>query len=101
MFGERFRRASSVAEGIVREMDRGDRVTVLACDTTCRAFSSEPVAAGPATAAAVRDFLHGVTPEGGSDIALSVRHAAETLPGAPKGAARIVYVGDGTPTIGP
>src|SRR5581483_487055 len=36
MFGERFRRAAALAENIVREMDRGDRVTVLACDSTCR-----------------------------------------------------------------
>jgi hypothetical protein len=36
MYGERFDRARKVVSEIIGNMDRRDRVTVLACDTTCR-----------------------------------------------------------------
>ncbi|HVW28322.1 MAG TPA: VIT domain-containing protein, partial [Polyangiaceae bacterium] len=100
MYGERFRRAAAIAESIVREMDRGDRVTVLACDTTCREAPGGLSSAGPEAARAVSEFFASVTPEGGSDVAAAVRRGRDALRGAPKGAARVVYVGDGTPTIG-
>ncbi len=100
MFGERYRRATSIAESIAREMDRGDRVTVLACDSTCREAPSGLVLAGPEAARAVGEFLRGVTPEGGSDVAAAVQRGREALHDAPHGGARVVYIGDGTPTIG-
>ena len=101
MFGERYRRAAALTESIVREMDRGNRVTVLACDSTCREPQAGLVNAGPDAARAVAEFLSAVTPEGGSDVAFAVRRGKEALRGSPRGAQRIVYVGDGTPTIGP
>jgi hypothetical protein len=101
MFGERFQRAMALTGSIVREMDRGDRVTVLACDSTCREMPRGLSNAGPEMARAVTDFLAGITPEGGSDVAFAVRRGRDALRGAPMGAQRVVYVGDGTPTIGP
>jgi DNA-directed RNA polymerase specialized sigma24 family protein/tetratricopeptide (TPR) repeat protein len=100
MFGERYRRAAELATRLVAEMDRGDRVTVLACDSTCRALPSGAALASPETAERVGAFLRGVTPEGGSDITGAVRSARDALRGVAIGGARVVYIGDGTPTIG-
>jgi len=36
MFGERFARAKRLAVQMTQEMDRRDRVTVIACDVGCR-----------------------------------------------------------------
>jgi DNA-directed RNA polymerase specialized sigma24 family protein/tetratricopeptide (TPR) repeat protein len=100
MFGERYRRAVELASRLVQEMDRGDHATVLACDSTCRELPSGAALALGDRARTVRDFLMGVTPEGASDVAGAIRHARETLRGAPNGSGRIVYIGDGTPTVG-
>lgn len=100
MFGERYRRAAELATRLVAEMDRGDRVTVLACDSTCRALPSGAALASPETAERVGAFLRGVTPEGGSDITAAIRTARDALRGVAIGGARVVYIGDGTPTIG-
>ena len=100
MFGERYRRAAELATRLVAEMDRGDRVTVLACDSTCRALPSGAAHASPEMAERVGAFLRGVTPEGGSDITGAIRSARDALRGVAIGGARVVYIGDGTPTIG-
>jgi Mg-chelatase subunit ChlD len=99
MFGERFKRATALAARLVAELDPLDRVTVLACDTVCRP-GPEGVAAGPAAGREVRDFLGGVTPEGGSDLGASIAQAVASAPIAAERALRVVYVGDGTPTVG-
>jgi DNA-directed RNA polymerase specialized sigma24 family protein/tetratricopeptide (TPR) repeat protein len=101
MFGERYRRATDLATRIVSEMDRANQVTVLACDSTCRELPSGLGPAGPDAARAVAQFLRGIAAEGGSDVAGAIRRGSEALRSAPPGAARIVYIGDGTPTIGP
>ncbi|HEX7664698.1 MAG TPA: FecR domain-containing protein, partial [Polyangiaceae bacterium] len=46
MFGERFQRARRLAVQVAQEMDRRDRVAVLACDTTCRAMPGGLAIAG-------------------------------------------------------
>lgn len=100
MFGERYRRAVDLASRLVQEMDRGDHATVLACDTTCRELGSAAALALGDRGRTVRDFLTSITPEGASDVAGAIRHARESLRGAPNGSGRIVYIGDGTPTVG-
>lgn len=98
MFGERYRRAALVATRLVRELDPDDSVRVLACDSTCREL---PDLRGPGeqSAHAVESFLQSITPEGGSDVTAAIRRAAEVL-GTHDGTGRVVYIGDGTPTIG-
>lgn len=107
MFGERFARATHLASAIVREMDRRDSFVLLACDTTCRpmtdgsAATPRPAAPGPSAAADVERFLGGLEPDGGSDLAASVA-AARTAAGPLGGKElRVIYLGDGTPSVGP
>src|SRR5262249_32506254 len=107
MFGERFARATHLASSIVREMDRRDTFVVLACDTVCRPMTSEqggsarPDAPGAAAAENVERFLGMIEPDGGSDLAAAMT-AARAVAG-PLGSKelRILYLGDGTPSVGP
>ncbi|WP_437607754.1 VIT domain-containing protein [Sorangium sp. So ce834] len=108
MVGERFARATRLASSIVREMDRRDEVVVLACDTLCRSLgegaqggAARPMAPGAASAGEVERFLGGIEPDGGSDLAaamIAARAAAGPLDGKEL---RILYLGDGTPSVGP
>ncbi|WP_437482258.1 VIT domain-containing protein [Sorangium sp. So ce1014] len=108
MVGERFARATRLASSIVREMDRRDEVVVIACDTLCRSLgeggqggAGRPMAPGAASAAEVERFLGGIEPDGGSDLAaamIAARAAAGPLDGKEL---RILYLGDGTPSVGP
>ncbi|AGP41105.1 VIT domain-containing protein [Sorangium cellulosum] len=108
MVGERFARATRLASSIVREMDRRDEVVVLACDTLCRSLgegaqggAARPMAPGAASAGEVERFLGGIEPDGGSDLAaamVAARAAAGPLDGKEL---RILYLGDGTPSVGP
>ena len=107
MFGERFARARLLASSIVREMDRRDSFVVLACDTVCRpmtgeaAGSARPEAPGASAAESVERFLGGIEPDGGSDLAAAMS-AARTAAGPTNGKElRVIYLGDGTPSVGP
>src|SRR5262249_26109171 len=73
MVGERFKRSAALAARMVDELDRLDRFTVLACDTTCRGMSGGLRAPSHDASAEVKDFLAGVTPDGGSDPTAAVR----------------------------
>jgi hypothetical protein len=108
MIGENYRRAIEVVTRTIREMDRGDRVSVLACDASCVPAPGGSTTPGPESAAAAGRFLGSIEPEGASDLAFAVEQAAalgERARSARADAAerrlRIVYLGDGTPTVGP
>src|ERR1019366_10217567 len=79
MFGERFKRASRLAVQITEEMDRRDRLTVLACDLSFKRMPGGMKPAGSPTAHDVDAFLSGLTIDGASDLAGAVREAM-TLP---------------------
>jgi Mg-chelatase subunit ChlD len=104
MLGESYRRASELATRLARELDEGDRMTVLACDVECRTLPGGMLTPGTASALAVRRFLDGITPEGGSDLVGAVRRSLDELGRAETRregrALRVVYVGDGAPTVG-
>lgn len=99
MVGERFARASALAARVVEEADPADRVAVLACDVHCVPWSVGARTPGKAAADEVKTFLAGVTPEGGSDLVSAVRTATK-LGKDPLRALRVVYLGDGAPTLG-
>lgn len=107
MFGERWARASRLASSIVREMDRRDSFVLLACDTTCRPMTTDgartPTASAPGAAAAgeVERFLGTIEPDGGSDLAAAMSAARSAAGRAPGRELRILYLGDGTPSVGP
>ncbi|HEY7371722.1 MAG TPA: VIT domain-containing protein, partial [Polyangia bacterium] len=101
MFGETYQRAIRLAARFSAELDPADRVTALACDSQCRALPGGLAAPGPETAARIGRFLAGITPDGASDVAGAMAAAAAAAGGQAGGALRVIYFGDGTPTIGP
>jgi hypothetical protein len=108
MVGERFARATRLAASMVREMDRRDQFMVLACDTTCQPMGATdgrtlPVPSEPSAESAqqVESFLGSIEPDGGSNLLAAVQ-AARTAGGARSSRElRVIYLGDGTPTVGP
>ena len=105
MIGERFARARRLTSTIVKEMDRRDSFVLLACDTSCRGMDGtlapRPAAPGASAAADVEKFLSGIEPDGGSDIAASISAARAAAGSARDREVRVLYLGDGTPTVGP
>jgi tetratricopeptide (TPR) repeat protein len=99
MYGERYRRAIAVATRTIRELDAEDRVNAFACDVTCRALPGGPLPAGNEAAAEVERFLGSIAPEGASDVTAALTHAASASSSGDR-ALRLVYIGDGTPTVG-
>jgi hypothetical protein len=100
VFGENYRRATSLATRLARELEPSDRVTVLACDNTCREMPGDLRPPGAATAREVRRFLEHETPEGASDITFAVARGFAAL-GASGRTPHVIYIGDGTATAGP
>ncbi len=100
MFGERYRRASALAVKVIKELDRLDRFTLLACDTTCRQLPGGLQPPSQQTALTASKFLDGIKPEGGSDLTAAIRQASAAASDAAGRSVRVVYIGDGTPTVG-
>ena len=101
MFGESYIRATRVATRLVRELDPLDRVTVLACDTDCRALPGGLVAPSAQVAADTERFLAGIAPEGASDPTAAVQNALAAAGNIGDRSLKLIYVGDGSPTVGP
>jgi hypothetical protein len=99
MLGEGYERASELAVRLVRELDESDRVSVLACGVDCRILPGDPLTPGSVAASEVARFLRGITPEDGSDLVGSVERALTGLRSF-SGARRVIYLGDGAPTVG-
>jgi hypothetical protein len=93
MFGERFQRARRLAVQVAQELDRRDRVTVLACDVTCRESPGGLVNAGGQNAKTIAEFLGSVEPDGATDLVGALRRAASRRDGQRD--LRIVLVTDG------
>jgi tetratricopeptide (TPR) repeat protein len=101
MYGEGFERAKKLAARLTRELDPASELKLLSCDSTCRELPHE-LTPGPAAASEVARFLAGITAEGASDLTQSIASANSALATAPSTAQRdIIYIGDGTPTVGP
>lgn len=100
VFGENYRRATALATRMARDLDALDRVTVLACDSTCRQLPGELHTPGAQTAREVRRFLEHETPEGASDITLAISRGFSALRESGR-EPHVVYIGDGTATAGP
>jgi Vault protein inter-alpha-trypsin domain/FecR protein len=100
MFGERYQRAKRLAVQVTQEMDRRDRVAVLACDVTCRAMPGGFDGAGSRRAHDVDGFLAGTEPDGATDLVGAVR-AATGLGGHDRTRdLRVVLVSDGIASAG-
>lgn len=101
MYGEGLERAKRLATRLTRELDPAGAVTVLACDNTCREMA-QFISPGPAAAVQAQRFLESITAEGASDPTQAITIANRALSEAPAGQVKdIIYIGDGTPTVGP
>lgn len=100
MFGERLRRASRMAIELAQQMDRRDRVTVLACDLECRPMPGGWRAPGAATAHDVDAFLAGLTADGATDLVGAVKAAAAVPERAGDHDLRVVLLSDGVAAAG-
>jgi hypothetical protein len=102
MYGEGFERAKRLAARLTRELDPAGSITVLSCDSTCRQLPSGSLTPGPAAALEVERFLASTTAEGASDVTQAIATANRALDAVTGERVRdIVYIGDGTPTVGP
>jgi Mg-chelatase subunit ChlD len=102
MYGEGFERAKKLAVRLTRELDPAGSVTVLSCDSTCRKMAPDLLIPGPESARDVERFLASTTAEGASDLTQAIATAKRALDVVTGDRARdIVYIGDGTPTVGP
>ena len=102
MFGEGLERAKRLAVRLARELDPAGPVTVLGCDSTCRELPGGFLTPGPMAAQTIERFLSSIPAEGASDPTQAIATAKRTfsaVPGSP--VQDIVYIGDGTPTVGP
>lgn len=102
MYGEGFERAKKLAVRLGRELDPAGTVTVLACDSVCRQLPGEMLTPGPGAATTIDRFLAATTAEGASDLTQAVASANRALGATAEGVERdVIYIGDGTPTVGP
>jgi hypothetical protein len=100
VFGENYRRATSLASRLARDLDAGDQLLLLRCDSTCVEMPGGLRRPGSDTAREVRRFLEHVTPEGASDVSLAVTRGLAAVAGSGL-TPHVVYIGDGTATVGP
>jgi Vault protein inter-alpha-trypsin domain/FecR protein len=100
MYGERFARAKRLAIQMTQEMDRRDRVTVIACDVTCRSLPGGFVAPGAPSAHDVDAFLQSIVPDGASDLVGAVRAASKVTGHDASRDLRIAVLSDGVATAG-
>ncbi len=100
MYGERFARARRLAVQMTQEMDRRDRVAVIACDVSCKVLPGGFVAPGAPSAHDVDAFLKGVSPDGASDLVGAVRAAAKLAGHDASRELRVAVLSDGVATAG-
>lgn len=102
MYGEGWERAKHLAARLARELDPAGPLTVLSCDSTCRALPTGFILPGPQAALEVERFLSAIPAEGASDPTQAIASAKRALDSQPgRHVQDIVFIGDGTPTVGP
>ena len=101
MVGERFARTTQLVTGVVAEMDRRDRFTVLACDATCQSKPGGPRPPSSEAAGEVQQWLSTLRPAGASDLLAAMNEAARVAGQSPSDRdVRVIYFGDGVATVG-
>lgn len=101
MYGESLRRASELTTRMIRELAPEDRVTLLGCDSECRGWPDGLVDGGENSAERAERWLRSQAAEGASDLTGAVDSALRAIDGSPGESKHIMYVGDGTPSVGP
>lgn len=102
MFGAGFAHARSVVARTIRELDSDSRVSVFACDVKCVSAGRGFHEGGAQAAQQAENFLRTITPEGASDVTGSIAQALASIQSErdPGRELKVIYVGDGTPTVG-
>ncbi len=101
MVGERFARVTQLVTGLVAEMDRRDRFTIMACDATCHAKPDGPRAPSSEAARELQQWLSNLRPAGASDLVATLNEAARAASQTPADRdVRVIYLGDGVSTVG-
>lgn len=102
MLGENLERAKRLALRVLTELEPADRGAILACDAACQVLPEGMTMAGGELTDAATRFLSSVGAEGASDPTAAVRAALVLADRGREGRPlSIVYMGDGTPTVGP
>ncbi len=101
MLGENLERAARVTARVLGELPEGALVTVLACHGECRAHDTELQRPSSEYAARIESWLLQQTAEGASDLTAAVESGIRALTASGDRSGRVIYVGDGTPTVGP
>ncbi len=101
MYGESYRRATELAAKVARELEPTTRLFVLSCDTECTPLAGGSLQPGAGAAEQVSRFFAGIKPEGASDVVAAVRAGYDAMSREQGRALRVVYLGDGAPTVGP
>jgi ferric-dicitrate binding protein FerR (iron transport regulator) len=101
LFGESYKRASALAVRTIAELDPGDRVSLLACDSDCRELPGGLRVPGTELAREAERFLGSIVPEGASDITRGLVRARSLAESSRGRSLRVVYIGDGSATVGP
>ncbi len=102
MLGENFKRAQRLALRLLSELEPSDHASVMTCDTVCDVLPDGLGSAGNELTQSATRFLASTKVEGASDPAAAI-HSALVLAGRGRSERplSIVYIGDGTPTVGP
>lgn len=100
---ESLQAAARITLGLLEQMDPDEQFAVLACDSACRAFPEQGIAA-------VRDesvheakaWLEALAPRGSSDLSAALIAGAQhfTRRGVQRSNAQLIYLGDGAPSSG-
>jgi hypothetical protein len=102
MFGEGLERAKRLAVRLARELDPAGPVNLLGCDSMCRELPAGFLTPGPQAAQAFEHFLSAIVAEGASDPTQAIASAKRSFAAVPGNRVQdIVFIGDGTPTVGP
>ncbi|MFT7626221.1 MAG: ferric-dicitrate binding protein FerR (iron transport regulator), partial [Myxococcota bacterium] len=98
---ERLNRAARLVSRVVGELSRTTEVAVLACATECRRLGGDFRPASSLVAADLQRRIGALQPLGATRLTHAVKQAATTLRRAGRETrARVVYIGDGMPSVG-
>jgi tetratricopeptide (TPR) repeat protein len=100
MVGEELRRAVQIVSRMLRELSPEDRVTLLACDSDCRTWSEGLVPTNASVLTHAERWLNQWSAEGASDPGFAIESAMRAIGGSSNRRVELVYVGDGTATVG-
>ncbi len=97
----RLKRAAELVARVTRELGKKSQVHLLACNHQCRELGPGFRPAGKTTAAALRRSVLTLEPLGSTRLVHAFQQAAKVLAKGSKFAqARVIYLGDGVPTVG-